>query len=120
VRADLAVAAVLALAAAWQMAPLKRQALEACRRSTLPASGRRAAAPVARFGLRNGVACVGSCWAMMLAMALATSGRLLWTVGLTCIVSMEKLARTPRPATNYAAAFLGCSALGLAILAVVG
>lgn len=119
-RASLGVAAVLALAAAWQMTPLKRHALEACRRSTLPASGHRAAASVARLGLRNGVACVGSCWAMMLAMALATSERLLWTVALTCIVSMEKLARTPRHATNYAAAFLGCTALGVAILAVAG
>jgi predicted metal-binding membrane protein len=118
--AELAVAAVLALAAAWQMTPLKRHALEACRRSTLPASGSAAAAPVARFGLRNGVACVGSCWAMMLAMAIATSGRLFWTAAITCIVSIEKLARTSRRATNCAAAFLGCSALGVAILAVVG
>jgi predicted metal-binding membrane protein len=112
--------AVLALAAAWQMTPLKRHALEACRRSTLPASGRRAAASVARLGLRNGVACVGSCWAMMLAMALVTSERLLWTVALTCIVSIERLARTPRHATSYAAGFLGCTALGVAILAVAG
>ena len=72
-RTDTTVALVLALAlaAAWQLTPQKRRALLACHRSSpLPPRGWRATAGVLRFAGRNGGACLGSCWAMMLVMAV--------------------------------------------------
>jgi len=71
---------------------------------------------VLRFGLRNGSACVGSCWALMLVMAVAGTGQLLWSVALTGVVSAEKLMLKPRRATRGCAVLLGAAAFG----AVVG
>jgi predicted metal-binding membrane protein len=74
---------------------------------------------VGRFALRNGGACLGSCWAIMLVTAVPTSGRLLWMLALTGVVCLEKLANRPRQATRRTAALLGGGALGVGLLAVV-
>jgi predicted metal-binding membrane protein len=109
----------LALAAAWELTQPKLRALRACHLSSpLPPSGWRASAGVARFGLRNGAACLGSCWAMMLVTAVATSGRLLWMLALTALVCVEKLANRPLRATRRTAALLAGGALGAGLLAV--
>jgi predicted metal-binding membrane protein len=110
----------LALAAAWQLTQSKRRALRACHLSSpLPLRGWRASAGVARFGLRNGGACLGSCWAIMLLSAVVTSGRLLWMLALTALVCAEKLSNRPALATRRTAALLGSGALGAGLLAVV-
>jgi len=112
-------AAVLAIAAAWQLTSAKRRALNACHLpSPLPPRGWRASAGVARFGLRNGGACVGSCWAAMLAMAVVPSSHLLWMASLTGFVVTEKLSRRPRHATARGAALLAATALAAAVAAV--
>jgi hypothetical protein len=112
------VAAVpLALAAAWQLTPHKRRALLDCHRpSPLPPRGRRATAGVVRFASLNGLACVRSCWAMMLAMAVASSLTFFWMVAITGLVTTEKLAQKPRQASRAAAVVLAAGALLAAVI----
>ncbi len=114
-------AVALAVAAAWQLTEAKRRALVRCHRpSPLPPRGWPATVGVARFAARNGAACVSSCWAMMVVMAVATTGELAWMVALTGIVTAEKLTRKPRRATRYAAVFLAAAAAVAGLWGVVG
>jgi len=90
-------AVVLAAAAAWQLSPFKRRCLRGCHRSLpLPPYGWRAEKGALRFGLRNGLYCLGTCWC-----------QLLWTAGLTAVITGER--RLPRPGsiTRTVAALLG-------------
>jgi predicted metal-binding membrane protein len=110
----------LAVAAAWQLTKPKLRALRACHRSSpLPPRGWRAHLGVARFAARNGGACLGSCWALMLVSAVATSGRLLWMLALTALVCVEKLANRPLRATRHTAVLLGGGALGAGVVAAL-
>jgi predicted metal-binding membrane protein len=109
----------LALAAAWELSPLKRRALNGCHRSApLPPRGWRASAGVARFGLINGTACIASCWPAMLLMLTAPAGRLAWCAGLTAMMASEKLSRRPRRAARRVSAVLGV-ALAAAVVAAL-
>lgn len=111
-----ALVAALALAALWQLTPPKRAAMRACHRSRpLPPKGWRASAGVADFALRNGSACLASCWAMMLAATAAGPGRLVWMAAMTGVMTAEKLAVTPRRAARRVAALLGAAAVGVAL-----
>jgi len=110
-------AVVLMAAAAWQLTPVKRRWLRACHRSVpLPPSGWRAEWGALRFGLRNGLACLGSCWCLMLVMAVAPGGQLLWTTGLTVTITSEKLLARQGRATRFAAAALAFAAVAAAAL----
>jgi predicted metal-binding membrane protein len=105
-------AGALALAAVWQLSLPKRRALRDCHRpSPLPPTGRRATVGVARFALRNGTACVRACWAMMLAMAVATAATTFWMVAITGLVLTEKLAPRPRQATRAGAVLLAAGSV---------
>jgi predicted metal-binding membrane protein len=116
---DIALSVVLAVAAVWQLTKTKRRALLRCHQtSPLPPRGWKAEAGVARFALRNGGACLVSCWALMLIMVAATSGGLVWMMVLAGIVSAERLTRKPRRPTRYAAALLGAAAVGAAVVAI--
>jgi predicted metal-binding membrane protein len=107
---------VLALAAAWQLTPLKRRWLRDCHRSVpLPPQGWKAELGSLRFGLRNGLSCLGSCWCLMLIMAVAPAYHLLWMFALTVVVTAEKLMERPRRATRMAA-----TALAITAIVVVG
>ena len=108
-------AGALALAAVWQMTAQKRRALRDCHRpSPLPPRGRPATAGVARFALVNGSACVRSCWAMMLAAAVATSASTVCMIAIAGIVTAEKLAQRPRRATRASAVVLAAGAAAAA------
>ncbi|MGW0706095.1 DUF2182 domain-containing protein [Streptomyces sp. NPDC002643] len=108
--------AALTLGAAWQLTGHKRRALGDCHRSwPLPLTGRRATAATVRFGLRHGTACLRSCWALMLVMAVAPGGSLLWMAALTGIVTVERLARRPRHMTHLTAALLAATATGVTL-----
>jgi predicted metal-binding membrane protein len=108
---DLVAAGALAVAAAWQLTGFKRRALSDCHRpSPLPPRGWRATAGVLRFAARNGLACVRSCWALMLAMTLARSMPVFWMVAITGIVTVEKFAAKPRQAVRVAAVLLAVGA----------
>jgi predicted metal-binding membrane protein len=65
-------AAGFAIAAVWQLTPIRRRALRACQR-TMPLApvGWRADADCVRFGCTIGARCVTTCWALMLACTLA-------------------------------------------------
>ena len=114
------VAGALTAAAVWQLTETKRRALVRCHRaSPLPPRGRPATIGIARFAARSGAACVTSCWAMMLVMAVATTGELAWMVVLTGVVSAERLTKKPRRATRYGALLLGVAATGAWLWSVI-
>jgi len=114
-----AAAAVLALAALWQLTPLKRRAMLACHQAKpLPPRGWRATAGVARFGLHNGGACLLSCWAMMLTTAFVGLPRLVWMALLTTLITAERLNLKPRRTARRVGALLGAAALFAVVFAL--
>lgn len=87
------VAVVLLVAGAYQLTPLKRACLRACR---TPADflvthwyGGRFA--TARLGLAHGVYCLGCCWALMAVFAAAGAMSLAWALAVAAVVFAEKL-----------------------------
>jgi len=107
-----ALAATLAVAAVWQVTPWKGRRLRDCHRSVpLPPYGWRAERAALEFGLRQGVACVGSCWCLMLVMVAVPSANLPWTVGLTALVAAERWSERPRRTTRLAAVVLAIAAI---------
>lgn len=116
-----AFAAALALAALWQLTPLKLRAMRACHRSRrLPPRGWRASAGVADFALHNGSACIASCWAMMAAASLAGPASLLWMGAMTGVMTTEKLAEKPLRTSRRVAALLFAAACGVLLAAMTG
>lgn len=110
-------AGVLALAGAYQLAPLKRRSLAACRHpgalapiDRLPQQG------AARLGLRHGLACLGSSWALMLVMFAAGFANLWWMVVLTALMVYETTGRR----SNRAATAAGIVLLMAALTALSG
>lgn len=82
----------LAVAGAFQFSPGKRLSLMGCRSL---ASGPDGSAPVTsepawRLGVHQGVACVGSGWALMLVMFGLGVGGVLWMIALTSVMVVEK------------------------------
>jgi predicted metal-binding membrane protein len=61
----------LALAAGWQLLPLRRRALARCHRTLAPPLGAGATRACREFGLRLGRDCCATCWPVMAAMAVA-------------------------------------------------
>ncbi len=95
VQPDLVLAGALALAGAFQFAPLKRRCLTLCRdpRAFLFAHYRRGRGAAWSIGVRHALSCVGCCWALMLVMFATGVGGLVWMLGLTAVMVAEKLAR---------------------------
>lgn len=103
---------LLAGAAAWELTPWKWRALRRCHLiEPLPPRGTRADAACARAGLRYGGRCVVSCWALMLAMAVA--GHLALALGalIAIVVTAEKLVVRSARLRGPAAALLAGAAL---------
>lgn len=87
-------ASVIALAGAYQLTTLKRRSLAACRHpdprlADVP-SGLATFYPV---GLRHGLACLGSAWALMAVMVVAGLGDLWWMVALAGVMVYEATGR---------------------------
>lgn len=119
-RAPIALTATLVLAAGWQLSSSKSRAIRDCHRS-LPfaPSGWPAACGVARFGVHHGTACLRSCWALMLVMAVVPIGQaLIWMPALTLLVSAEKLAGRPRRIVKGGSALLGSAAFVTLLIAL--
>jgi predicted metal-binding membrane protein len=109
--------ALLLAAAAWVVTPMRRAALAACHRvQRVPGQGRRADAACVREGVRLGLACVGTCWLIMLAATLATHDLLLMAA-LTVVGVAEKVVEDRRrrlpPWTAGALVLLGLGVLAL-------
>jgi predicted metal-binding membrane protein len=87
------------VAALWQFGPDKQRYLnlhQIC--PPLPAFGWRAELAALRFGVRRGLACVGSCWALMLLPLAVPAGQLAVMVAVTLWIWAEQL-EFPRVAT---------------------
>jgi predicted metal-binding membrane protein len=93
-RPGLVLGPALLLAGAVQFSPLKNACLTACRNPVgfLWQHYRRGTAGAWRLGLRHGLSCLGCCWALMLVMVATGLGSLVWMVGLTVVMVIEKTA----------------------------
>ena len=97
------------VAAAWQLTPYKRGALQRCHRMVpLAPEGWRANTDCIRFGLGSGASCLASCWALMAASILTSHG-LAAMACIQVIMVRERYKRRPRPQTS-ASLLLLCAA----------
>ena len=87
-------AVVLGLAGAYQLTPLKRACLRACRSplSVLMQQSGRGSGGAFRLGVEHGMYCLGCCWALMLLLFAGGVMNLFVIVALTIWVAFEKLA----------------------------
>jgi predicted metal-binding membrane protein len=91
----LVVGVMLLGAAAWGLTAAKRRSLKLCHRYLpLPPRGRAADEACVRFGLYHGRQCVAVCWPLMLSMVPGHTLALM--LGVTALVTWERLARLPR------------------------
>jgi predicted metal-binding membrane protein len=90
--------AVLLLAGAFQLSPLKERCLDACRDplAFLWRFYRRGPGGAWRLGIRHGLFCLGCCWALMLTMFALGVGSVAWMAGLTGVMVIEKTSRHGR------------------------
>ena len=102
---------VLILAGLYQLTPLKRMCLEACRGpvQSLLSQWRPGPAGALRAGMGLGVNCLGCCWVLMLLLFVGGVMNLYWIIGIAAYVGIEKLA----PPGPRLAGYMG----GLLILA---
>jgi predicted metal-binding membrane protein len=108
--------AALAVAAGWQLTRAKRERLRGCRTGTvLPAHGLAADRAAAWYGLRQGWACVGSCWAMMLVMFTAHTYQAAWMVVIFAVVWAEKVQSRGRELARPTAIGFALCAVGTAL-----
>jgi predicted metal-binding membrane protein len=107
----------LVLAAAWQVSPFRERAVRGCHRPRpLPPSGWAAERASIRFGLYNGSACTGACWALMLVASLAHTASLVWMAAITAAIAGEKFARRPRKAAKtVGAGIAACAGMLMAV-----
>jgi predicted metal-binding membrane protein len=86
--------AILIVAGAYQLTPLKYACLQRCRSpmSFLMEHWQPGMPGALRLGLRHGLHCVGCCWALMLLLFVGGVMSLLWIGAITAFVLVEKLA----------------------------
>jgi predicted metal-binding membrane protein len=86
--------ALLLVAGAWQLTPLKHTCLLQCRSPAvwLSRHWRPGAFGALRMGLHHGLFCVGCCWSLMLLLFAGGVMNLVWIAGLAIIVLLEKLS----------------------------
>jgi predicted metal-binding membrane protein len=113
---------VLLAAGIYQLTPLKTACLSQCQSPLFfihRHGGFRADAPGSlRLGLAHGAYCVGCCWALMALLFVGGVMNVLWIVGLTALVLLEKLS----PPGRILPVLVGCvlSAAGAWLLAASG
>ena len=76
--------AIALVAGVYQFTPWKQKCLKCCRCPTNLSGG-------FQSGIRNGVSCLGCCWALMLLLFVGGVMNLWWLSGLTFFVVLEKL-----------------------------
>ena len=110
----LVIAAALLLAGTYQLSPLKRRALAACRHPVLRSVAHRHDLPGLGFGhALDSVACS---WSLMLALLVAGIGDPWWMAGLAGLMAYETIGREgPRAATIAGRLMLGGAGLVLLI-----
>jgi predicted metal-binding membrane protein len=112
------VAALLLLAALWQLTAAKRACLDNCRSPIqfVMRFWRPGAAGAVRLGLRHGLYCLGCCWSLMLLLFVGGVMNLAWVALLASLVFAEKLAPAGWRLERWLAALLA-GAAGAAVLA---
>lgn len=106
----LAVGAV-ALAAVYQLTPLKDSCLRRCRSPLGPLLRRGSL----RAGLEHGAFCLGCCWALMLALFALGIGSMFWMAALAVVILVEKVAPMGDRSSKLVAAGLAGAALWIAL-----
>jgi predicted metal-binding membrane protein len=103
---------VLLAAAGWQFTPHKRRWLREGHLSRPPTR------TALSFGARSGLACLGSCWCLMLLMNVAPGAGLLGCLLVSGIATTERLLSQPARATRLAGVGLGIAGLWTLILGI--
>ena len=88
-----AVGAIVALAGAYQLTPLKAACLRRCRTpfDFLMQRWRRGRRGAVRLGLEHGLYCVGCCWGLMAVLVGAAAMAPAWAALIALIVFVEKV-----------------------------
>lgn len=98
----------LALAGAFQFSRIKDRCLRECRHpmSFMAHYYKRGYRSAFEIGLRQGIHCVGCCWALMLVMFGVGVGNLAWMAAIAGIMLLEKTSRIGRRMVPYVGATL--------------
>jgi predicted metal-binding membrane protein len=108
--------ATLVLAAVYQLTPLKDVCLGKCRSplGALLGSWREGPTGSVRMGIKNGMWCVGCCWALMASLFALGVMSVMWMVVVAALIALEKTLPWRRVASYGTAAVL--LALGVLLL----
>jgi len=111
-------AAVLAAAGLYQLSRLKAACIGLCRSPAqfISRHWRPGWDGAVRLGVRHGIYCLGCCWMLMALLFVGGIMNLLWVVGLTLIVTIEKLA----PRGDLIAKVAGAALIAWGIAKVAG
>ncbi len=109
--------AIFLVAGLYQFSKLKHACLTQCQRPFPFFFANWTAEPRGVFllGLRQGLACLGCCWAMMLVMFAAGAMNVIWMAALGVLMTVEKMATTARFSHAVGIAFV---AIGLGVVAM--
>ena len=110
-------AAVIAIAAIYQLSPLKDACLAKCRSplAFVVGSWRDGRIGATRMGVEHGAWCVGCCWGLMLTLFAVGVMSITWTVVIATLVAVEKLLPWQTPANRGVALLLMVLAVGVAV-----
>jgi predicted metal-binding membrane protein len=112
-------AIALALAAGYELTPLKRRALARCHRGmAFPPDGPRRLAAVSRFGWINASGCIGSCGPAMAAALLVPVAQPLAMIAFSVAMTYQRLTRKPLTARRRVASGYVVVALGFVVAAI--
>jgi predicted metal-binding membrane protein len=113
-------AAAIAVAAAYELTPLKDVCLSRCRSplAFVVGSWRDGRLGAARMGVEQGSWCVGCCWALMATLFALGLMSIAWMAVIAGLIALEKLLPWKRVATVGVALVLGGLALSVALGAV--
>jgi predicted metal-binding membrane protein len=113
-------AAVIVLAALYELTPLKDACLRRCRAPLgfLVSAWREGRWGALRMGAEHGGWCIGCCWALMAALFALGLMSLAWMVVIAALIAVEKLL--PWEATATAAVTVVLLALGVAVAVAPG
>ena len=104
--------AIFIAAGLYQFSALKHACLTQCQRPFPFFFANWTAVPlgVFRLGLRQGLYCLGCCWAMMLLMFAVGAMNVVWMAALGIVMGMEKIGSTTRFSRAVGVAFIAIGA----------
>jgi predicted metal-binding membrane protein len=113
--------AVFIGAGLYQFSALKHACVTQCQRpfAFFFANWRETPGGVFRLGLRQGLYCVGCCFAMMLVMFAVGVMNVVWMAALGAIMTVEKVSTTPRFSRAVGGALIAIGAAAI-VFAIVG